>query len=119
MSFEINLKLSDLVILYRIQQFFGCGSVTSRPDKNIAVYRVTRLSDLTNKVVPHFVAYPLLTTKYRHFMIWQTIVSLVSQKAHLDESGLNIIFSYYCNLNGVKPMAIQSKYTNLGIISNQ
>ena len=36
-SFEINLHIKDINILYEIQKFFRVGSVTSRINKNICV----------------------------------------------------------------------------------
>jgi LAGLIDADG endonuclease len=42
-SFEINLHSRDIAILKRIQYFFGVGTVYSRTDREISVYRVTAL----------------------------------------------------------------------------
>lgn len=63
-SFEINLHSKDIEILNRIKDYFGVGSVTTRVDKNISVYRVTRLEDLVRVIIPHFTDYPLITQKY-------------------------------------------------------
>ena len=60
-SFEVNLHSKDLEILNRIKYYFGVGSVTTRVDKNISVYRVTRIEDLVRVIRPHFTSYPLIT----------------------------------------------------------
>ena len=44
-SFEINLHSKDILILNSIKDFFGVGSVTTRVNKNLCVYRVTKLDD--------------------------------------------------------------------------
>ena len=71
-SFEINLHIkdsrplrgrsqTDVNILYQIKSFFGVGNIYLRPSYNKAVYRVNKISDLINVIIPHFNAYPLLT----------------------------------------------------------
>ena len=45
-SFEINLHSKDIKILNQIKDYFGVGSVTSRPAWNLCVYRVTKPEDL-------------------------------------------------------------------------
>jgi hypothetical protein len=53
-SFEINLHIKDIEILHKIQEYFGVGSVTSRLNRNLCVYRVTKIEDLLNVIIPHF-----------------------------------------------------------------
>lgn len=67
LSFEINLHTKDIGTLYALQSFFGCGNVTSRPARNICVYRVTRLDDIIFIIIPHFLAYPLFSQKQLDF----------------------------------------------------
>ena len=59
----INLHIKDINILYKIQSFFGVGSVTTRKNKNICVYRVTKIDELIDVIVNHFSKYPLLTIR--------------------------------------------------------
>jgi hypothetical protein len=68
-SFEINLHLKDIAILYRIQEFFGVGLVSSRITRSICVYRVTKIEDLINVVIPHFSSYSLLSQKHSDFIL--------------------------------------------------
>lgn len=35
--------------------------MTSRVNQNACVYRVTKIDDLINTIIPHFIKYPLLT----------------------------------------------------------
>ena len=49
-SFEINLHKKDSEILYKIQSFFGIGSVYTRQDRPISWYRVTNITNI-NKVI--------------------------------------------------------------------
>jgi hypothetical protein len=62
--FNIHLNSKDLGLLYKIQRFFGVGSVTLHG--NAAMYQVVRLSDLAC-VIEHFNCYSLKTKKYADF----------------------------------------------------
>ena len=53
-SFEINLHKKDSEILYKIQSFFGIGSVYTRQDRPISWYRVTNITNI-NKVIMFFI----------------------------------------------------------------
>ena len=61
------MHIKDLYILNRIKDFFGCGSVTFRTERKLAVYRVTKLANLLSVIIPHFLAYPLVSQKQLDF----------------------------------------------------
>lgn len=82
-SFEINLHIKDIAILYLIKILFGVGSVSSRKKRSICVYRVTKIEDLIKVIIPHFIKYPLLTQKYGDFFLWSKVVKLMDLKQHL------------------------------------
>jgi hypothetical protein len=98
-SFEINLHDRDLDILYKIQSFFGVGSVYVRPSRKLAVYRVSNVADLINVIIPHFIKYPLISNKKADFLLWSKVVSLLSKKEHLKKEGFLTILSYYAAIN--------------------
>ena len=53
-SFEINLHIKDVEILYKIKSFFFCvGAVYLKTNKNIAVFRFTNSDILRNIIIPH------------------------------------------------------------------
>jgi hypothetical protein len=98
-SFEINLHIKDIAILYKIKEHFGVGLVSTRPDRSKCVFRVTKIEDLINVIIPHFEAYPLLTQKKCDFLLWYKVVQLMSTKEHLTPSGFTKILSYYSSIN--------------------
>jgi len=112
-SFEINLHIKDINILYQIQKFFRVGSVTSRINKNICVYRVTKIEDLINIIIPHFFKYPLLTQKYSDFILFTKVVELISKKEHLNYTGFTTVLSYYASINRGLSSTISSLYPNI------
>lgn len=106
-SFEINLHIKDIEILHKIQKYFGVGSVTSRLNRNLCVYRVTKIEDLLNVIIPQFKKYPLLTFKNSDYTLWSKVVDLMSTKEHLTASGFSTILTYYASINkGMSPTVL-------------
>jgi len=122
-SYEINLHTKDIDILHKITRgavpppgtrgaspgdFFGVGSVYSRPDRKISVFRITQVKDLIAVVIPHFSKYPLLSRKRGDFILWSKVVAMMDQKEHLTLNGFLTILSYYAAINiGVSPKIAQ------------
>lgn len=82
-SFEINLHSKDILILNLIKQYFGLGSVTTRKDKNLSVYRLTKIDEEVKVIIPHFTYYPLITNKYSDFILSCKVFNLILSKEHL------------------------------------
>jgi hypothetical protein len=112
-SFEINLHIKDIGILYQIQEFFGVGNVTSKTNVNLCVYRVTKLEDIVNVIIPHFLNYSLLTCKQADFKLWSEVVSMLINKLHLNPEGFNTILTYYASINRGVSKTIQQYFTNI------
>lgn len=112
-SFEINLHIKDINILYQIQNFFKVGFVTSRDNKNICVYRVTKIEDLINIIIPHFNKYPLLTQKYSDFILFTKVVEMINNKEHLKSTGFMTILSYYASINRGLSSTVLSTYPEI------
>lgn len=78
----------------QIREFFGVGRIkiqNERGNRNATIYFIAEsLSDCLI-IRDHFEKYPLLTTKFVHFMVWSQVLDLKVQKAHLTEEGLNKI----------------------------
>lgn len=88
----------------QIKNFFGVGSVTDRPERNICVYRVSNVADLIKVIIPHFIKYPLISKKYSDFMLWSKVVELKANKQHLTSTGFATILSLYASINkGLSP----------------
>jgi len=85
--------------LYAIQQFFGVGNVYERANNESCVYRVTKLNDLVNVIIPHFMAYTLCTCKQADFMLWSVVVNMMVNQLHLTTEGFNTILTYYAAIN--------------------
>ena len=97
--FEIGLHSKDVAILYKIKEFFGCGNVNIRQNREAASFSVTSISDLKTKIIPHFKKYSLLTQKKVDFNLWVKIVNLIENKEHLTIEGVNKILELKSALN--------------------
>jgi hypothetical protein len=80
LSFEINLHIKDINILYQIKDYFGCVNINSRSKPSLCVYRVTSISDLINVIIPHFEQFQLNTQKQLDFKLWKYISQEMTQK---------------------------------------
>jgi hypothetical protein len=97
-SFQIMLHIKDKDLLLNIKSFFSeIGSVTY--SKNVAIYRVQKLHDINNIIIPHFNKYLLITQKQSDFLLFKDIVYLIFNKQHLNKEGLVKILSLKASLN--------------------
>jgi hypothetical protein len=67
-AFKVTQSAPNAGILYDLLRYFGVGSVVidNRSD-NTLKYHVQNQSDLLNVIIPHFLAYPLVTCKRLNF----------------------------------------------------
>ncbi|CAH0168559.1 MULTISPECIES: LAGLIDADG family homing endonuclease [Peribacillus] len=71
-TFGINLKLDDYAILEQIRDILCCGTIYKY--KNTAMYRVTNISDIVERVIPFFDQYPLINIKKDDYNLFKIIV---------------------------------------------
>ena len=96
--FEIKVHIVDLPILEKIQAFFNVGSIVVRKN-NMVLYRVSKLNDIIDVIIPHFVNFPLRSGKLIDFNLWKACAMLVKNKEHLTEEGIQKIISLKSALN--------------------
>lgn len=96
--FSINLHSRDLPLLQEIQAYFGGVGRISEGEKNCG-YFVSSIGDLTTKIIPHFVKYPLITQKQGDFLLFKSAVEMVNLKKHLTMEGLQRIVSFKASVN--------------------
>jgi hypothetical protein len=93
--FSIELHIRDIFLLKEIQSFFGVGNIyyRNRNGTNHAVYHVSTLKDLNEKIIPHFINYPLLTKKRKEFELFKEIIIFMINKKHLTLDGITKIIN--------------------------
>jgi hypothetical protein len=99
-EFSIELHDRDFVLVKKIQEFFECGNIYKNNNREAAKFVVTSLNELSNKIIPHFLSYPLLTQKAADFILFKQIVELMKNKEHLNsEEGLLKIINLRASMN--------------------
>jgi len=94
LEFEIELVEDDREILERIKETLDCGNIYTlsyerygwRPHVK---YKIQKISDFTEKLIPYLRKYPLQAKKKKSFEIFAKAVELVSKKKHLDKKNLH------------------------------
>ena len=97
--FTIGLHSRDLVLLSEIKSYFGCGTIVKNETQNEVSFRVSSLQDLTVKIIPHFLNYPLLTQKKADFLLFKQATDLLLKKSHLTMEGLQELVNIKSSMN--------------------
>lgn len=77
---------ANLAMFEEIKNFFGVGNVKVEKNGSIIRYWVTGLYNCLI-IRNHFIAYPLMTYKLVHFLLWSFIIDIIITKAHLNLKG--------------------------------
>jgi len=93
LSFKVTQDNRNSVLLASLVDIFGCGAVYSQGKKTVTVqdFMVTALSDITDKIIPFFLAHPLQGVKQKEFADFVRVAELMKNKAHLTKTGLEKI----------------------------
>jgi hypothetical protein len=70
LSYQITLHKRDKVLLELIKSYFGVGSIHMKNTREVMVYQVTSIKDLT-AIVSHFNKFPLNTNKRADYELFQ------------------------------------------------
>ena len=87
-SFSVSQNADRAELLYMIQKRWECGFIRpDRSDKTIK-FEVRNVQDLVEKVLPHFHAYPLASSKQHDVERFAKICRIIYETRHLEEKGL-------------------------------
>jgi hypothetical protein len=86
-------------VLLEIQQYFGCG--TLRPDRsdNTVKWEIRSLPLLIERVIPHFRAYPIRSSKQDDFELFASSCEAMQRGRHLTLDGLSEIVRWAGAMN--------------------
>ena len=103
-SFSVSQNHDRMEILELFQDCFGCGTIRpDRSDKTVK-YEVRSVSELVERVIPHFEHYPLISGKRHDFERFAEICRMMNRGEHLTKEGFNRIvqMSAQINISGKK-----------------
>ena len=89
LTFQLTQHSRDEQLLISLTKYLDCGAVSS--DREFSRFRVTKLYDITNKIIPFFNKYPILGVKAKDFKDWCLVADMMNKKKHLTEDGLEEI----------------------------
>jgi len=100
LSDDKNLSLLNLIKSY----FEDSGSVILDKKTNKASFTISKFSDLTNLIIPHFQKFPLQSSKLTEYSLWLNCIRLMENNEHLTKAGVDKILSIKGALNkGLSP----------------
>ena len=98
-SFSVSQNGDRAEVLHALQAYFGCGSIRpDRSDKTLK-WETRKLDELVERVVPHFVRYPLLSAKRLDFERFAVVCRLMADGEHRRRAGLIQIVSIVREMN--------------------
>jgi LAGLIDADG endonuclease len=89
----------DILLLKGIVDFFNCGRVELRNNKQGCDFTVNSFSAFENKIIPFFLKYPMQGSKLLNFKDFIKVVEIIKAKEHLTEQGMNKIKEIKSNMN--------------------
>lgn len=88
---SFNISQKDRVILAKIKNVLGCGTLRERQD-GIVYYEVTNIKALQEKIIPFFERFGFLSAnKKTNFSIFKEIIDLMHKSEHLTKDGFRKI----------------------------
>lgn len=100
-SFSVSQNGDRQEVLLLFQQFLNCGAIRRNPSDRTFKYEVRSIKDLIEKVIPHFLKYPLLSSKKKDFEMFAEICNMISTGKHLQKDTLKEILELSYQMNGL------------------
>lgn len=96
--FQINQHIRDVQLITCIAEYLNCGKIYKH-SKNAVVFKVSKLSDINQKIITFFSKYPILGEKAKDFKDFCFVADIVNKKGHLTKEGLDLICQIKANMN--------------------
>ena len=98
-SFSVSQNEDRAQILFLMQKVFKCGFIRRDYSDKTLKYEVRSLSELINKIIPHFEKYPLLSEKQKDFKFFKQVCLLMQRNLHRNKVGLKRIMHLAFQMN--------------------
>lgn len=105
LEFVIAQHERDVQVLHAIKKYFKCGLVTKNKgskkykEDRVWVFRVRKLTNLGEIIIPFFDNVELLTTKKYNYLKFKEVYKLIQSGQHLSEEGLTKIIQIKNTMN--------------------
>jgi hypothetical protein len=96
---SFNLSQRDKTVLFLFKKHLGVGKIRQRKD-GVYYYEVRNYKALQEVIIPFFRKYKFLSSeKKKNFLLFQKIVNLMNQGAHITNNGMTQILKIREKLN--------------------
>lgn len=95
--FQLTQHTRDEQLIKSLIEYLDCGKIYIK--RETVDFVVTKRSDLIGKIFPFFSKYPIQGVKYQDFEDFVKVVSLLEQKSHLTQTGLDQIREIKSGMN--------------------
>lgn len=98
-SFSVSQNADRAEILYMFQRRWQCGFI--RPDRSAKTvkYEVRNVRHLVERVLPHFRAYPMMSSKQADVERLDRVCQLIAERRHLGLEGFEQIVRIAVEMN--------------------
>ena len=97
--FFITQHVRDELLMNSLIEYLGCGIIYRKNNKEVLEYRATKVSDISEKILPFFQKYPIIGVKSKDFQDFCRVVKLMEVRAHLTQEGVDEIRSIKTGMN--------------------
>ena len=95
--FQVTQHSREDKLMRSLIELFRCGGISRNRDT--FDLKVSKLSDILNKIIPFFKKYPILGVKALDFADFCKAAELMKNKAHLTKDGLEQIRKIKAGMN--------------------
>lgn len=113
-SFSVSQNADRSDPIYRMREYFRCGSIRpDRSDKTVK-YEVRSVRELLDYVIPHFRTFPMVSSKQRDVERLEKVCRLIANGDHRTRAGFEQIVEIAMEMN---PSG-KRKYTGSDILKS-
>ena len=89
LCFKLTQHARDEKLIRSLVEYLGCGNVYVY--KEVVEFKITKLDDLSEKIIPFFQRTPIKGVKLLDYLDFVKVIELMKNKYHLTRSGLDEI----------------------------
>jgi LAGLIDADG endonuclease len=112
LDFKIKILENETELLSMVRLFFSCGILWHYRKDGTVWFRVQGISSIKNKIIPHFLKYPLRGTKYLDFLSFKEAFHIIESKEHLTEKGMNKLYNLSKGMNTGRELPVDVYYSS-------
>lgn len=101
--FTITQHSRDLILMEAIKEFLNCGRIYKNNNRNqpVLTYKCSSQKDLSALIIPHFIHYPLYSTKFIKFVLWHEALTFMFTRSSFSDQDKLYLFQLHIRLKEI------------------